>query len=219
MTDIPYPYSVDVVGKLVDAISTERFQTYLIGAGGQDATAAIQRYMWNASVASRFQGPLHLLEVALRNAVHGRMTERYGAAWFDLNHLFGPERGAIADAKAFLTKRNESVSPGKIVAELSFRFWVALFASKYHSLWKTDLARLFTPRLVQVDLHDDLDRLRTLRNRIAHHEPVFNRKLMDDLSRIDRTLHALSPQMADWLRWHQRADVAYGTPTDQVCTF
>ena len=100
------------------------------------------------------------------------------------------------------------MSPGKIVAELSFRFWVALFASKDNSLWKTDLARLFTPRLVQVDLHDDLDRLRTLRNRIAHHEPVLNRKLMDELSRIDRTLHALSPQMADWLRWHQRADVA-----------
>ena len=202
----------------MEGISPERFQTYRNAANGNDVDA-LRLYMWNAAVAARFAGPLHLLEVTLRNAVHDRMTERYGLAWYDLNHLFGSEHSAIVEAKNYLIRRGEIATPGKVVAEVSFRFWVGLFARKYHSLWKSDLGRLFSPRLTQSELHNDLDRLRTLRNRIAHHEPLIHRNLMNDFQRIASITTALSPAMGDWLRWHERAVVVLGTPPSEVDSF
>jgi hypothetical protein len=207
------------VPELVACLSPERFQTYLDAVGGADHVAGLRRYLWNAAVAARFHGPLHLTEVTLRNAVHTRMTHQYGAAWYDLNHLGGQETQAIADAKQYLTARGDPLTPGKIIAELRFSFWVSLFANRYSALWKTDLGRLFTPRRPRADVHDDLDRLRTLRNRIAHHEPIFRRNLLDDLARARRIVEGLSPHMADWLNWHQRADAAFGMPDDEVGAF
>ena len=219
VTDIPYQYDDEKLALLVKSLSRERFNTYLTAVGDAGSTAAMQTYTWNASVASRFHGPLHILEVTLRNSVHGRMSENHGAAWFELHYLHGSEKNAINDAKKFLTDRKEPATPGKVVAEVSFRFWVALFAKRYDSLWKSDLGRLFRPRFDRSALHEDLDRLRTLRNRIAHHEPLLSRKLMDDLDRIDRIVQALSPATADWMRWHQRAQAVYGTPVHEIGSF
>lgn len=219
MSDSPYTYSEAIVPGLVAALSTERFETYLVAAGGANTVGGLQRYMWNAAIAAKFHGPLHVLEVTLRNAIHGRMSDKYGGNWFDLGHLGGPEMRVVTETRDFLVARNCTPTPGKVVAELPLHFWVGLFAMRHNPLWKSDLGRLFTPRIDRNDVHEDLDRLRTLRNRIAHHEPILNRRLMDDMARIDRLVSALSPAMGDWLRWHHRVDVAFGTPPDKVCTF
>ena len=74
-----------------------------------------------------------------------------------------------------LHERGKLPTADYVVSELSFTFWVALFANVYdQTLWRTDLHRIFTPRTKnRHGLHDSLDRLRNLRNRIAHHEPIF----------------------------------------------
>jgi len=96
-------------------------------------------------------------------------------------------------------------APGRLVAELPLGFWVGLFANAYdQTLWRTDLHRLFKPRPKRQQLHDNLDRLRTLRNRIAHHEPIFQRDLVADYNRAREVIHALSPELCTWMESHAR---------------
>jgi hypothetical protein len=45
----------------------------------------------------------------------------------------------INDARNYLAERNESTAADKIIAELNFRFWVAIFSRKYDRLWVSSL--------------------------------------------------------------------------------
>ena len=56
----------------------------------------------------------------------------------------------------------------------------------------------------------------TLRNRIAHHEPILHRHLMADLADIKQIVGSLSPVVLDWLDWHEQATPRFGTPVREV---
>lgn len=49
--------------------SAPRMNAYLVAAD-QDPTTAWRLYTWNVAVSGAFYGPLHCLEIALRNAMH-----------------------------------------------------------------------------------------------------------------------------------------------------
>ena len=53
--------------------------------------------------------------------------------------------------------------------------------------------------------HDSLNRLRTLRNRVVHHEPILQRDLRADHRWIVWLLERLSPETASWVAHHSRA--------------
>ncbi len=215
----PYPYNSATINILVSSISQPRFQPYLNNANG-NTELGLRHYVWNAALASSLHSPLHVLEIALRNAVHDRMKLQYGGSWFDLSNILKvPELGIVADTKIYLKDRNEPVTADKIIAELSFRFWVGIFARKYDRLWLSTLQNIFSPRLKRDDLHMRLDRLRTLRNRIAHHEPILQRHLMADLADIKMLVESLSTEVLDWLNWHEQATVRFGTRIDQIDVF
>ena len=85
-------------------------------------------YAWNTAVSAAFYGPLQGLEVTLRNAIHCRLADRHGEAWYD-NPDAGLDRGAverIASARTELARDGHGDAPSRIVAALSFGFWVSL---------------------------------------------------------------------------------------------
>lgn len=219
MTLTPYPYTAAAEDALVQVLSTDRFATYLARADG-DRTNALRWYMWNAAVSATLHGPLHLLEVTLRNAVHDRLAQHRSPMWFDLpDPLRAPEAQQVSEARGYLVERAEAPTAGKIVAELSFRFWVGMFSRKYDRLWTSELATIFHPRPIRHELHTKLDRLRTLRNRIAHHEPILQRHLSRDLADIREIVGALSSEALDWLDWHERATAQLGVAPGDVDHF
>ena len=215
-----YPYVPSDVAELRRSLSTERFQRYLAATQG-DERRALCLHVWNTAVAAAFYGPLQACEVALRNRVHAVLSSAYGGWWLrDELLLRGGELRMARDAELVVARRNKEVVPGRVVAELGFGFWVGLFAKAYdQALWRTHLYRAFRPRPDRRDLHDDLDRLRTLRNRIAHHEPIFHRNLVEDHGRIMSILGALSPTVADWVAHHSRVYEVVGTPHAEVGSF
>jgi hypothetical protein len=218
-TIYPYPYTPASLAEIRRALSEPRFRTYL-DLGGGNAELGMRQYVWNAALASALHSPLHVLEVTLRNAVHDQLKRPHGGHWFDVPNLLRlPETAMIAEARNFLTARGEPPTPDKIVAELSFRFWVGIFSRKYDRLWVSSLQGLFTPRPQRQDLHGKLDRLRTLRNRIAHHETIQHRHLMADLADIKQIVGALSPSMLDWLTWHEQATIRFATPAAEIDVF
>src|SRR3546814_8982159 len=70
------------VPTFVHALSADRFDTYLKWAGA-DQTLAERLYTYNVQLSAALYGPLHMLEVVLRNMADARLAAQHGAAWID----------------------------------------------------------------------------------------------------------------------------------------
>ena len=216
--DVNFSYTGSLLDELEASLSHERLGTYLNATGG-DRTGAIKLYTWNTAISAAFYGPLQGLEVTLRNALHRRLAERYGEAWYD-NPDAGLDRGAverIGNARMELARDGRGDGPPRMVAALSFGFWVSLLGSggrmdarrkaNYEmTLWRPALRGAFAHRatLTRKEAHRPLNALRTLRNRIAHHEPVFARNLARDHVRIVEVLGWMTPGTRKWVEYHSR---------------
>lgn len=209
----------EVLEALESTLSPERMATYA-QATGDDRERALRLYTWNTAISAAFYGPLQGLEVALRNSMHHQLCITYGEAWYD-NIAVGLDAGAfvrIEAAKRKLRKGRYPIDPPHVVAELPFGFWVSLLGrggrgrapdtSKKNydmTLWRTSLYKAFPHGPGRrTETHKPLDYLRTLRNRIAHHEPIFSRHLEEDFHSILTVTGWICPQTADWIRHHSR---------------
>lgn len=192
-------------------ISQPRLATY---AQAATQAEAVRLYSWNISVASAFWGPLHVLEVCLRNAVSSQLANHAGQSdwWESPGLLVASEYEFVPRARGQAQKNHTNLSPaqitpGHILAELSFAFWVSLFSNKTHQrLWvNAGLRNVFpsgTHRAKEV--HGPLEGLRVLRNRVAHHEPLITRDLVADEQSLNRLAAMINFDSALWIASHSR---------------
>ncbi|MCY4591378.1 MAG: hypothetical protein OXE86_12625 [Alphaproteobacteria bacterium] len=211
-------YTDEILDGLEVFLSRERLGTYLVAAR-ENREGAVRLHVWNTAVSAAFYEPLQGLEIALRNAMNRRLGERYGDAWYD-NGRAGFDRGAlerIANTRAKLARDGHSDDPHRVVAALSFGFWVSLLgpggrmaagrrANYEMTLWRPALRGAFPHRapMTRRQAHRPLNVLRTLRNRIAHHEPIFARNLVADHERILDVAGWISPATRAWIEHHSR---------------
>ncbi len=123
-----------------------------------------------------------------------------GETWYDLPQYqangFQPDM--LAKARKDLADANKQETSGAIVAALTFGYWTAMLGKEYENLWQTvlkDIARREDGKgLRRKDFTKSLGAIRTLRNRLAHHETVLHW----DLPKHHRNIM----QMITWLsRW------------------
>src|SRR3546814_7294730 len=114
-----------------DVCSSDLFDTYLKWAGA-DQTLAERLYTYNVQLSAALYGPLHMLEVVLRNMADARLAAQHGAAWIDDPAILvtNYQTGAIAKARHTLQKDGKAATRPQIVAELNFGFWASLFGPK-----------------------------------------------------------------------------------------
>lgn len=226
-----FQYSEEVLAELESTLSPERLSTYLRAVSDGDKELGVCLYVWNIALSSAFYGVLQGLEVTLRNSMHRRLSAAYGRAWYE-NRRVGLGDGCmerIQNVKTGLSRSDgERIPPAQVVAGLSFGFWVALLgkggwiselnrkANYEMSLWRPALRHAFPHRrtLNRRQAHAALDPLRILRNRIAHHEPIFNRDLMDDYRQIIEVTGWISPTTSEWLDRHSRVQAILDAPWD-----
>lgn len=198
-------------------LSAPRLGRYLAATGG-DRARALRLYDWNARISAALLRDLAHFEVALRNAYDGalmaatpsRQTHWTFASAAVFPPLYRTKRIAggstqrtdinrkpreILDA-AVAAAGGRAASPGKVVANLTFGFWRYL-SSKAHekSLWVPYLHTAFPPKTSRSDVDARVGRLHSLRNRVAHHEPLLSTNVLagfDDLlwvaERLDLSL-------------------------------
>ena len=219
-TQKQYQYSSQILMALREDISPDRFNTYLKHASGAHELA-MQLYTWNIALGSAFYGPLQALEVTLRNAIHNQMASRHGDLWFNNPALLKQkQRNSVTRAARELREQKKQSTAGRMVAQLSFGFWPALFAKRYDALlWRTDLHQIFSPQPNRQELYNQLNRLRTLRNRIAHHEPILQRDLRTDYEKLLWILEMLSPEAALWVTHHSRVIEVLGAKSHSIARF
>ena len=199
-------------------LSPQRFKSYQWAAGG-DARAAVHLHTWNTMISGAFYGPLQAVEIALRNAVHGCLSAVHGQLWFQSSQILAwNERRRVDEAQSQMTRKRKRPTPDRIVAELSFGFWVALFAKRYDVLWNAELHRVFTPTPSRRALQGELAQLRTLRNLVAHHETIHHLPLGERHEGLLWVLELISPVAAAWVERCSRVPEILSKPdkiTDQ----
>ena len=196
-------------GGLEQALSLERFGRYLDWAAG-DRARAIELYTLNTQISESLYTPLQMLEVALRNRIHAVMTEARHEDWFhDAGFLLGKwQPDQLAKAIEEVREERKEPTPGRIVAALTFSFWTAMFGKDYETLWRTTPHRIGShpdgKGLRRKDFSGPLAPIRTLRNRIAHHEPIIEWNLPKHYGKMIELTGWLCPAAADWCEAHGR---------------
>lgn len=166
-------------------ISTPRFNTYL-GLARGDKKLAYDLYRWNAEVANSLAWTMHFAEIAIRNGVSSHLARRFGRGWTDARQFRNQLdlRDAEALRRTFdrqaMARRPESPTDDQVVADLSFGFWVSILRQRYAVPfgWASAIGSIFPYahdglRLGAVQAQ--LDTIRAMRNRVAHHEPIVHR--------------------------------------------
>lgn len=203
------------------ALSAARIATYESAASiqGDDDPSALVLYAWNAEVSGALLAPLHICEVVVRNAVADALEAVYGPCWpwhktFERS-LPSPPQGYSPQRDLRNARRSVSTT-GKVIPELKFVFWQKMFTRRYDArIWDKHLQRVMPnldPKqslpMLRESIYKDLEQIRLLRNRIAHHEPIFNRNLTDDYQNILKLVRYRCIITAEWMDNNQQAVTA-----------
>lgn len=212
---------------LESAFSHERMQTYLDAAHG-DRAVALQHYTRNVQLGAAFHGPLQALEVTLRNTMHSQLATQYGGHWF-LDPAPGLDSHARDAIDGQLRRSMGALTPGRFVASMSLGFWVRLLgrgsyingggkADYEKTLWRPALCKAFPGRQRRA-VQQRLDQLRQLRNRIAHHEPIFDRNLTEDYALLLEAVDWISVDVRAWIETHSILPDALQAPLSDPIRF
>ena len=205
------PFTPDEIRDLPVVISAPRFATYL-QAMGNDRGLALDLYEWNLTLSAAFIVPLQVCEVAVRNGVVEAIEKVHGLTWpwsnGFLRSLPRPRRPFDYNPEADLRGvASRQPTTGKVVAELKFAFCEQRFtAGQDNRIWRPHFAASFPGAPVRMPIpaarataNNNLRAIRKLRNRIAHHEPIFTRNVQDDYNRIHEMISWRSQTAAAWM--------------------
>jgi len=200
-----FTHSLPQVEALEPFLSKDRLEPYM-KFGSRDKVRAFKLHEANRLLSQAIYGPLQYVELVLRNSLSrqlalGTKTD----AWYDLPVFAEPECRQIAKAKSYLGDEGKSVTSPRMVAALSFGFWVGLLRGSYaRTLWNPCLHKAFAANtsLKHKDAHDRFASILSLRNRVAHHEPILfrHRDLLLEVDRIAVALGWIEPAASEWCR-------------------
>ncbi|WP_110590682.1 Abi family protein [Tritonibacter mobilis] len=192
-------------------LSPPRFGTYLREVGG-DRHKAMALYCWNTDISAAFYIMLQFCELSIRNGAVEAVEAEFGPNWH-LNRGFGYTLPVLRGGRGYQPRDDlqscarRLPTSGKVVAELKFAFWQHLFVKGQQArIWDAHLASAYPGYNKSLSLSDartrmfkNIEVIRKLRNRIAHHEPIFSRNLAEDRDRIREVIQWRRPGTAQWV--------------------
>lgn len=145
-----HQYRIDISASetkaVVAAIGEDRLSTYRRHAPND--RSALDLYFLNTELSKHAYGLISGFEIALRNAV-ARSTSKHHARedWYrarSFTRLLAPERRAnIREVRRRLVTAGQEVRTGRIIAGLTFHFWVAMHENKYRdTIWTPHLHKI-----------------------------------------------------------------------------
>lgn len=195
---------------LNNVLSRQRLETYRRYAG--DEERALDLYLWNMEISSGFMIPLHVFEVSLRNAVAEAIAACHDDwPWNEGFHLSLPNSdhssySPYRDLLAAIEPRKKN-NHGDVIVELKFIFWQNMLTRRHHErIWEPNFQRVFpgapicSPVGTQLkSLHKGVNEIRDFRNRVAHHEPIFDMPFEKYRAQIHNFVGWRSSDAAEWL--------------------
>jgi len=191
--------------EIIKDISKERLESYRISVG-DGIEDLIQAYLYNIKLSEALYPALALLEVTLRNHLNTEIDKLVKPDWLrsevKTNTILLPnEYELLVNSYNKLSKpvydkqgifTTKPVTTSKLIAELTFGFWVNLCNDKYNpNIWMKkpiifdEVFPYFDDFIAKKNptskRHKRINKVASklkpilrLRNRVFHHEPVFN---------------------------------------------
>lgn len=203
---------------LLRTLTPRRLAKYLT-ANNNNLDQALKLYEENTKLAESFYTPLQGVEVCLRNCIQQQLATTYGADWFQNGApgFTGVSQSMIAEAFGILVEAGKShpYDPNDVVAELKFAFWVGLLGPHYDAtLWRRCVYRAFpNARRPRREVHGRLNAIRRFRNRIMHHEPIYQRPLQQLHDEVIETIGWMCADTSTWCDHHSRFQNVLANPS------
>jgi len=204
----PFSCTESTFCAIEQTLSPARLQRYMPAAGG-NKHFALRLYVWNARLCEAFYLPTQLAEVSIRNVVHAAITDQYQDTWHRRGSFLCtlPDRlktelnKVIADERAI---HGLLLTNDHIVSGLSFGFWAHMFTANFEGiLWPKYFPLCFPNKptgLDRYELYGWIESLRAMRNRIAHHKPVFDKNPTAEYQNIIQLVSWICPDTAWFLK-------------------
>lgn len=209
----PFPYVDEQLEAIWKALTPGRLDRYMRAAKG-DARQALRLYLYDARLARAFLFPLSMAEVVLRNGISEQLAVAHGPNWYELNsRSIGMAASSAANLKEVVGRLRSEKGwvlhqdrQGQIVTALPFEFWCGLLRSSANELWENTLRFAF-PNLDRGQGRETVaslaSKLSRFRNRVVHHEPIFEgwdlQRLQSDAIELIRMV---CEDTAFWVRHH-----------------
>ncbi len=168
-------------------MSSSRMERYLTACGG-DTRKAMTLYRYNLQISQEMFTIVSCFEVALRNAIDRQLTSNLGAEWLKESIMpFGifsqPILKKTHDIIQTAHRRlihDGSYTHNKLLAEMEFGIWKYMFSPIQYRVTGRNLLKIFPNKpkssreyqYNQTFIFNELDKVNSLRNRIAHHETI-----------------------------------------------
>lgn len=194
------------VKQLSPWVSTARLDAHRLSS--EDDLATLCTYMLNMALCEALYTPLGFLEISLRNSLHSSLSDLYGtSSWFLLPGLLEHEDArSVARVVRRIEGQGKHSTSDRIVSELNFGFWVSLLSAPYDAkFWRLNKAHALKRTFPRIPRHlrqrqtiyKRYNQIRVLRNRVFHHETIWNRITLDkDHEDIVEAIGWVSPEMA-----------------------
>lgn len=177
-------------------------------------------YVYNMALAGALLGPLHMLEVVTRNAIHHELTVWAGRDdWWAAGSrvtLLPRHYAKIDDCTKKVDRDLGGTRPwvaGDIIAATDLGFWTGMLGrgqaagANYQELWDVAIHKaLPNTRRRRDKVWPKFNAMRLLRNRIGHHEHLMKTDAARNLETIVELVGWASEPLASWVDDRSRVD-------------
>ena len=178
-------------------LSQERLEKYRPAGGGD--LEMLTNYFWNINLAEALIPCMHIVEIALRNTLHTTLSDHFSNdMWFYEDQVWKPINFGISPMLLPRLQKAQALV-GRIVAELSFGFWVSLLNAPYEQrIWQPNSYDLLFTAFPNASgwsrkqISDRFTAIKDLRNRTFHYEPIWYRPNL-------RQEHSGTHQAVEWI--------------------
>ena len=186
--------------KLKNFLSSSKLKPYLDIE--KDQEKAIKLFVYNLKLSSELYKLIHVFELSTRNIFDIFLSKRYDRNWINRNDLLtgnnGKNNKLIIDISNAKNNCKNKKNKDDIISNLSLGFWVNLLSSSNNDkIWQPSLRKMFFG-YNRNEIHDIFMNIKDIRNRIAHHETIFNKKIDKTKSNILLILKIYSNDLYKW---------------------
>lgn len=157
----------------------------------------IDEYVENIKFSQKLYPLFNFFEISLRNKLNNFYSEKFGHNWINEDRFknYKSLSRQITEVKSRIIHKKLIYSEADFVGDLMLGFWVELFETKYlleSRLQIEQTNKIFGISRKQIiksyskSLHFELNLIREARNRIFHHERIYNH---DRFKNIEHLLH------------------------------
>lgn len=186
--------------KLKNFLSSSKLKPYLDIE--KDQEKAIKLFVYNLKLSSELYKLIHVFELSTRNIFDIFLSKRYDRNWINRNDLLtgnnGKNNKLIIDISNAKNNCKNKKNKDDIISNLSLGFWVNLLSSSNNDkIWQSSLRKIFFG-YNRNEIHDIFMNIKDIRNRIAHHETIFNKKIDKTKNNILLILKIYSDDLYRW---------------------